>query len=66
MFRLLKRYNDNTILLNPTDKDFGRSVYICKNINCINNAFKKGKISNILKIQAPVELKNVLEEELKK
>ena len=39
------------IKVNPDSQFFGRSIYICKNEECVNNAFKKGKIFKILKIK---------------
>ena len=35
------------IKVNPDSKFFGRSAYICKNDECVNNAFKKGKFFKI-------------------
>lgn len=64
MFRILKHYDSNEIILYPTNKDFGRSVYICKNVNCIKNAFKKGKISRILKNNELEWLEQSLQKEL--
>ena len=34
----------------PNSKFFGRSFYLCKSHNCVENAFKKGKLFKILKI----------------
>ena len=36
---------------------FGRSAYICKDIDCIEKAFKKGRIFKILKIKQDETLK---------
>ena len=44
LFRILKDYQSGKIILNPTNKDFGRSVYLCKNSECIEKAFKKGNV----------------------
>lgn len=64
MFRIMKKYDTNEIIFEPSNKDFGRSVYICKNKKCIENAFKKGKISRFLMPAAQAELKLKLEKAL--
>ena len=48
------------IILNPNNKIFGRSVYLCYNKSCIETAFKKNKISRILKAPIPEDLKGKL------
>lgn len=48
------------LVVNPDNKKFGRSVYLCYNNACIENAFKKNKISRILKTSVPQELKGKL------
>ncbi len=64
MFRLMKKYDTNEIIFEPSSKDFGRSVYICKNKKCIENAFKKGKITRYFKDFETKELKLKLEKAL--
>ncbi len=64
MFRILKKHENGEIIVSPTSHDFGRSVYLCKSKDCIEKAFKKGKINKFLKKTAPAELKNVLESKL--
>jgi len=51
---------DGTIVINPDSKKFGRSVYLCYNNACIENAFKKNKISRALKTSVGQELKGKL------
>lgn len=48
------------LVVNPDNKKFGRSVYLCYNNACIENAFKKNKISRILKTSVPQDLKGKL------
>lgn len=55
MFRILKKHNTNEIVISPSNKDFGRSVYICKNKNCVEKAFKKGKIAHFLKYTGDID-----------
>ncbi len=51
---------DGTIVINPDSKKFGRSVYLCYNNACIENAFKKNKISRALKTSVGQDLKGKL------
>lgn len=51
---------DDDIIVNPDSKKFGRSVYVCYNNACIENAFKKNKISRALKASIPEDLKGKL------
>ncbi len=51
---------DDDIIVNPDSKKFGRSVYVCYNNVCIENAFKKNRISKILKTSIPEDLKGKL------
>lgn len=51
---------DDDIIVNPNSKKFGRSVYVCYNNVCIENAFKKNRISKILKTSIPEDLKGKL------
>ena len=39
---------DDDIIVNPDSKKFGRSVYVCYNNVCIENAFKKNRISKFI------------------
>ena len=48
------------VIVNPDNKIFGRSVYLCYNNSCVENAFKKNKISKILKASVPEDLKGKL------
>ena len=60
---LIKITRENTsheVILNPDNKIFGRSVYLCYNKSCIEQAFKKNKISKILKAQITEDLKGKL------
>lgn len=48
------------LAVNPDSKKFGRSVYLCYNNACIEDAFKKNKISRALKTSVPQDLKGKL------
>lgn len=54
------------IKVNPDSKFFGRSAYICKNDECVNNAFKKGKFFKILHIKQDDNIKEKIRAVLEK
>ena len=49
MIKITADCNSKEIYVNPNPKIYGRSAYLCYNENCINNAFKKDRISRALK-----------------
>lgn len=61
MFKIMQKFDTKEVLLSPTNKDFGRSVYICKNKDCVEKAFKKAKSSQVLKYSNIEELKTLLQ-----
>ena len=61
--QLIKITNDrvnNQVILNPNSKIFGRSVYLCYNKLCIENALKKDKLFKVLKCSVSEQLKGKL------
>ena len=58
--------NNEGININNISLIQGRSVYICKNEECITNAIKKKKIENILKSKLAENIKEELYTVLKK
>jgi hypothetical protein len=61
LIKITKEHNTGNVIINPNSLTFGRSVYICYNQNCIDNAFKKNKINKVLKTNADID-KSVLED----
>ncbi len=51
LIRITKKYDTGEVVINNDGKAFGRSVYICKNTECIEKAIKKQKIDNALKVK---------------
>lgn len=49
MIKVTRCSVDKQIKINPDNKTFGRSAYLCYNIECINNVFKKKRLQKILK-----------------
>ena len=56
---------DGTLKINPNSKELGRSVYVCKNSECIKTLIKKKKIKTALKYSNMEEIAKA-EELLKK
>lgn len=56
--------SDGNIVINPNSLTFGRSVYLCYNKTCIENALKKNNIEKFLKHSISEELKGQLLNEL--
>ena len=57
LIKITRENASHNIVLNPDSKIFGRSVYLCYNKSCIEGAFKKNKISKILKAPVSEDLK---------
>lgn len=66
LIRLTRDFKTKEIKINENSEYYGRSVYICKNIECIENAIKKKKIEKSLEIHVPENLKDCLYTVLKK
>ena len=60
MIKITRDSKTNEIFINPNTKIFGRSVYLCYNIACIENSFKKNKLAKFLKADLTEELKEQL------
>jgi hypothetical protein len=65
MIRIMKLYDTGEIIINPTIRHFGRSSYICYNIECINKILKKKKLQKILKGEVPAKIIEYLEKKVK-
>jgi len=61
MIRIMKLHDSGNLIINPTATDFGRSYYICYNIDCVNKLFKKKRFEKIIKKEVPAEIKKYLE-----
>ncbi len=60
LIKLTRENNSREVVINQSNKIFGRSAYLCYNKSCIESAFKKNKISKILKAPVPEDLKGKL------
>ena len=57
LIRLTKDFKTSEIKINTNNEIQGRSVYICKNKDCIEKAFKKNRIERLIKSKTPENLK---------
>ena len=48
LIRIMSEYSSGEILIEPDKKHYGRSVYLCRNDECLKNALKKNKLSKAL------------------
>ena len=55
----ITKINDNEIKINPNSKELGRSVYVCKNIECIKLFIKKKRIRSGLKFNNNAEIQKI-------
>lgn len=53
---------ENKLKINPTSKELGRSMYVCKDINCIKNIIKRKKIKTALKFYNQEEITRIEQE----
>ena len=60
MIKITKEHSTGEVIVNPDSKTFGRSVYLCYNQDCIENAFKKGKINRVLKSKTQIDKEAVM------
>lgn len=63
MHKITKNFETGELFLNPNSKVLGRSVYVCKNEECIKLLIKKKRIKFALKtndLNAVQEIENAL------
>lgn len=58
----ITKLQNNLLKINPKTNEFGRSMYICKNIDCIKKVIKKSKIKTVLKYSDLNEIQRVEKE----
>ena len=56
MIKITREHENKNIFINPNSKIFGRSVYLCYNKSCVQNALKKNKLTKFLKAGLTPEL----------
>lgn len=68
LIKITKIKDSGNVVIEPNSKTFGRSVYLCYNQSCIDNAFKKNRINKALKTGTNInksELEDLLNRDLK-
>ncbi len=45
--RILREHNSGEYIIVPNNKQFGRSIYLCKNPDCLKTAIKKKRLKNL-------------------
>ena len=65
LIRITKDNKTSEIVVNNDNSAIGRSVYVCKNQECINTALNKKKLQHALKTDIPVNIKEKLSTVLK-
>lgn len=60
MIRIMKLHDTGEVIIQPTPEHFGRSFYICYNIECVDKVLKKKKLQKILKREIPAAITNYL------
>ena len=63
MIKITKEHLTGKVIVNPDSKTFGRSVYLCYNQNCIEQALKKSRLGKALKTNE--DWKGLLDGQLK-
>lgn len=64
-FLRLVRLKDKQVLVDNEYKFFGRSAYICKNIECVSGSFKKKRLEKALRVNnIAQEIKDNLKKKL--
>lgn len=60
LIKITRENSTGDVVINHSDKIFGRSVYLCYNNACIEAAFKKNRIAKMLRTSVPQDLKGKL------
>ena len=54
LIKITLEHKTGEICVEPGNKTFGRSVYVCQNSECVEKAIKKKLITKLLKIQKKI------------
>ena len=65
MIKITKEHSTDEVVVNPNSKTFGRYAYLCYNQDWIEQALKKKKINKMLRINTSIDLKGLLDGQLK-
>ena len=60
LIRIMSEHQTGEIIINPNTKQFGRSIYICKNSGCLQLAKKKKRLKGLSDAQIQMLERNIL------
>ncbi len=60
LIRLTKDHKTGEVTINNDNSSFGRSIYVCKNEECLKNFIKKKRTEHILKAKLSVNIEEEL------
>ena len=60
MIKITYDKQNNKVIVNPSKREFGRSIYLCYNKECISLALRKNRMEKMLKCKFPDNLKGQL------
>ena len=63
MIRIV-RTSEGTMLIDPEQKQNGRSVYLCRQMSCLEKAQKRRSLERGLKMPAGSEIREALKKEI--
>lgn len=66
LIKITCKKSTGEIVINPDNSFFGRSVYICKDLNCVLAALKKDKLFKLLKTKPNETIKEKIRAVLEK
>jgi len=55
----ITKLQDGSIKINPNSKELGRSIYVCRNKECLKILIKKKRIKTALKVQNQNEISKI-------
>lgn len=64
LIRIVKSKDDENVSVDLTGKRNGRGAYICRNIDCLEKAFKSKRLEKNLEVKISEEIYNKLKEEI--
>ena len=56
LIKITKSSKTGEVRINPNSKFIGRSIYLCKNLDCLKQIIKKKKIQREFKIKTQEEM----------
>lgn len=61
LIRIMKIHDTKEIVVKPSSKQFGRSFYLCYNMECLKLTTKKKKLQRLFKQEIPISVIKYLE-----